>query len=129
MVRALRTKGSGRVAQRESTPFTREGSQVQSLSRPPFVELEQNTFKCLHTLSSPMRNEATQSGSYVEARPRFPLSQHAQRWVPERANGASAMTFEFDAYKTQSELANNGYFTPNPGHARALLRPPCGATV
>ncbi len=25
----------GRVAQRESTPFTREGSQVQSLSRPP----------------------------------------------------------------------------------------------
>jgi hypothetical protein len=26
---------SGRVAQRESTPFTREGSQVQSLSRPP----------------------------------------------------------------------------------------------
>ena len=26
----------GRVAQRESTPFTREGSQVQSLSRPPF---------------------------------------------------------------------------------------------
>ena len=27
--------GAGRVAQRESTPFTREGSQVQSLSRPP----------------------------------------------------------------------------------------------
>ena len=27
----------GRVAQRESTPFTREGSQVQSLSRPPFT--------------------------------------------------------------------------------------------
>ena len=26
---------AGRVAQRESTPFTREGSQVQSLSRPP----------------------------------------------------------------------------------------------
>ena len=26
---------TGRVAQRESTPFTREGSQVQSLSRPP----------------------------------------------------------------------------------------------
>src|SRR6476620_3602007 len=26
----------GCVAQRESTPFTREGSQVQSLSRPPF---------------------------------------------------------------------------------------------
>src|SRR4051812_42142665 len=31
----LRQRG-GRVAQRESTPFTREGSQVQSLSRPPF---------------------------------------------------------------------------------------------
>ena len=29
------TGPSGRVAQRESTPFTREGSQVQSLSRPP----------------------------------------------------------------------------------------------
>src|SRR5438270_2602108 len=27
--------GTGRVAQRESTPFTRVGSQVQSLSRPP----------------------------------------------------------------------------------------------
>ena len=27
--------GSGRLAQRESTPFTREGSQVQSLHRPP----------------------------------------------------------------------------------------------
>src|SRR5436190_18681188 len=26
---------TGRVAQRESTPFTRVGSQVQSLSRPP----------------------------------------------------------------------------------------------
>ena len=26
---------AGRVAQRESTPFTRVGSQVQSLSRPP----------------------------------------------------------------------------------------------
>ena len=30
----------GRVAQRESTPFTREGSQVQSLSRPPFKAAE-----------------------------------------------------------------------------------------
>ncbi|CAA6606016.1 hypothetical protein MTBLM1_70232 [Rhodospirillaceae bacterium LM-1] len=30
----------GRVAQRESTPFTREGSQVQSLSRPPFSKAE-----------------------------------------------------------------------------------------
>src|SRR5947207_11921020 len=33
--------GTGRVAQRESTPFTRVGSQVQSLSRPPrprFIE-------------------------------------------------------------------------------------------
>jgi hypothetical protein len=30
-----RTARTGRVAQRESTPFTREGSQVQSLSRPP----------------------------------------------------------------------------------------------
>src|SRR6267154_785735 len=29
--------GTGRVAQRESTPFTRVGSQVQSLSRPPFI--------------------------------------------------------------------------------------------
>src|SRR5262245_47317009 len=29
----------GRVAQRESTPFTREGSQVQSLSRPPAFAL------------------------------------------------------------------------------------------
>ena len=29
-------RAGGRVAQRESTPFTREGSQVQSLSRPPF---------------------------------------------------------------------------------------------
>lgn len=27
---------AGRLAQRESTPFTREGSQVQSLHRPPF---------------------------------------------------------------------------------------------
>ena len=37
MVRALRGAPSalGRVAQRESTPFTREGSQVQSLPRPP----------------------------------------------------------------------------------------------
>jgi len=30
----------GRVAQRESTAFTRQGSQVQSLSRPPFSWLE-----------------------------------------------------------------------------------------
>src|SRR5579863_9077288 len=30
----------GRVAQRESTPFTREGSQVQSLSRPPLDHLD-----------------------------------------------------------------------------------------
>ena len=29
----------GRVAQRESTPFTREGSHVQSMPRPPFVLL------------------------------------------------------------------------------------------
>src|SRR5262245_44900089 len=29
----------GRVAQRESTPFTREGSQVQSLSRPPVFQI------------------------------------------------------------------------------------------
>ncbi|VTZ23821.1 hypothetical protein MPC4_70110 [Methylocella tundrae] len=29
----------GRVAQRESTPFTREGSQVQSLSRPPLKSI------------------------------------------------------------------------------------------
>ncbi|VVT11193.1 hypothetical protein HOE425_330512 [Hoeflea sp. EC-HK425] len=29
--------GDGRVAQRESTAFTRQGSQVQSLSRPPFI--------------------------------------------------------------------------------------------
>ena len=29
----------GRVAQRESTPFTREGSQVQSLSRPPMFSM------------------------------------------------------------------------------------------
>jgi hypothetical protein len=27
---------SGRLAQRESVPFTRERSQVQSLQRPPF---------------------------------------------------------------------------------------------
>src|ERR1700734_3836333 len=30
---------NGRVAQRERTPFTREGSQVQSLSRPPYSAL------------------------------------------------------------------------------------------
>ena len=30
-------RGFGRVAQRESTPFTRVGSQVQSLSRPPVL--------------------------------------------------------------------------------------------
>ncbi len=34
---ALRPKADGgRLAQRESTPFTRVGSQVQSLHRPPF---------------------------------------------------------------------------------------------
>jgi hypothetical protein len=45
MVRALRGPeilGFGRVAQRESTPFTREGSQVQSLSRPPFQDENEN---------------------------------------------------------------------------------------
>ncbi len=31
-----RLSAPGRLAQRESTPFTREGSQVQSLCRPPF---------------------------------------------------------------------------------------------
>jgi hypothetical protein len=35
----LSGRGSGRVAQRESTAFTRQGSQVQSLSRPPFYNL------------------------------------------------------------------------------------------
>ena len=35
-------QASGRVAQRESTPFTREGSQVQSLSRPPFYKHTQH---------------------------------------------------------------------------------------
>ena len=36
----LRGRTAGRVAQRESTPFTREGSQVQSLSRPPAVSID-----------------------------------------------------------------------------------------
>src|SRR4051794_1353259 len=34
-VKTKENRGFGRVAQRESTPFTRVGSQVQSLSRPP----------------------------------------------------------------------------------------------
>jgi hypothetical protein len=39
---------AGRVAQRESTPFTREGSQVQSLSRPPSQDFELlGTFRSL----------------------------------------------------------------------------------
>ena len=37
---ALRGSGDGRVAQRESTAFTRQGSQVQSLSRPPCYSTE-----------------------------------------------------------------------------------------
>src|ERR1051325_10152697 len=35
LLKARAGDGTGRVAQRESTPFTRVGSQVQSLSRPP----------------------------------------------------------------------------------------------
>jgi hypothetical protein len=37
--------GSGRVAQRESTPFTRVGSQVQSLSRPPALSTTHTEFE------------------------------------------------------------------------------------
>src|ERR1700680_1812113 len=36
---------TGRVAQRESTPFTRVGSQVQSLSRPPQPRLTRRTVR------------------------------------------------------------------------------------
>ena len=44
-IRSLIGGAVGRVAQRESTAFTRQGSQVQSLSRPPFFHLISMDYK------------------------------------------------------------------------------------
>ncbi len=57
-------KSSGRVAQRESTPFTREGSQVQSLSRPPFFAggtAQGQPFVCAPSPANPARSSCSRS--------------------------------------------------------------------
>src|SRR5262249_3879027 len=57
--------GTGRVAQRESTPFTRVGSQVQSLSRPPLF------FSYLHDFADEDRTQpptlSPQSGARIRS--------------------------------------------------------------
>jgi hypothetical protein len=64
--------GVGRVAQRESTPFTREGSQVRSLSRPPLnaafisTRLLANVFHREVRCRTARKHAPSMRGKYVE---------------------------------------------------------------
>ena len=53
LLNAAAGPATGRVAQRESTPFTRVGSQVQSLSRPPFIINDLPEFFALTQILAP----------------------------------------------------------------------------
>src|SRR5438552_16027548 len=61
--------GTGRVAQRESTPFTRVGSQVQSLSRPPFIVNDlPELFALIKILAPPYPHNGATKGCHWSTR-------------------------------------------------------------